>query len=595
MVHLGGVTIGRKFYLFYDAADMDLQKFLTGHYKLFEHESFRSQCLDVITQACGLASGLKHLHKFSLDNRKVACYHRDLKPDNILIRDWHPTYSPVGTWMISDFGLSTIRKVGENTEVGDDEEDTEVGKGLPLSVAAVVHRQSRAVTAKRECSTFGPPESKVSRRSDVWSFGCILTVVLTYILGGIDLVEEFDCWRSIGDDGRECDGYFYRRKSDNTYVRSPQVDDWLVRLGTGDSQDTPWVSRCTDLISKTLEIEVTKRPATKEVYKELIRVIGIVKDVRKASYNTSPLPTTPLGISIPVFEVTDLESKPSPDSPTQTIVPMDQDSLEAREESDNSSSESSITSKFIHRSSAPANSLGPIVATWNPTSMTSDIPRTIPSFPVLDPSYVYSSAEAVDLAELARSDGTGLSQQLASETFEKNSGRGPLRASAFSTVGPLPSQRTPDPRRTVTASPRKAFRFLPARKRPDPPAPLASLPQSGEVASSTTNAIPSRYLTFSTGHEHIITTAFCSSGKLVVYVSEKTVWVYSTSLPEEQWTLKKDLKHPYDSCHLKLTAPPNVVWKAAVLAPRYICLQAAVKSSTNSGTFVCASQSSLRI
>ncbi|KAF8244931.1 hypothetical protein K440DRAFT_604422, partial [Wilcoxina mikolae CBS 423.85] len=220
MIHLGGVTIGRNFYLFYDAADMDLQMFLTGRYMPFKHESFRSQCYDAIYQASGLASGLKTLHEFSLGGREVACYHLDLKPDNILIKDWHPTDSPVGTWMISDFGLSTIREVGESTEVGGDEEDMEVNVVIgPLSLAAVVDRRlqlSRAVTAKREGSTFGPPESKVSRRSDVWSFGCILSVVLTYILGGIDLVELFDYFRSRDDDDNECNDYFYRPKINDT-------------------------------------------------------------------------------------------------------------------------------------------------------------------------------------------------------------------------------------------------------------------------------------------------------------------------------------------------------------------------------------------
>ncbi|KAF8535409.1 hypothetical protein BDD12DRAFT_808613 [Trichophaea hybrida] len=209
---------------------MYLQVFLTGHYKPFQHKSFRSQCLDIISQVCGLASGLKDLHEFSIDLEgwKVEFYHRDLKPKNIWIKYWHPADSPVGTWMFSDFGFSTIIDVGDNTGIDDNKEDMEekIGIGqLQLLLAAVAKSSfpsSKAVTAKRGSSTFGPPELKVSRRSDVWSFGCILSVVLTYILSGTDLVEHFDYFCSRDDDGKECDGYFYRRKIDNTGYGSSQ-------------------------------------------------------------------------------------------------------------------------------------------------------------------------------------------------------------------------------------------------------------------------------------------------------------------------------------------------------------------------------------
>lgn len=94
--------------------------------------------------------------------------HSDLKPDNIL---WFQTRDdPRGIFIVTDLGLSTFnRKVSRSIQPG--------------SSAKVPEYRAP------ECDIKG---ANATRGTDVWTLGCIFLNVMAWLLGGPDLVREFE-------------------------------------------------------------------------------------------------------------------------------------------------------------------------------------------------------------------------------------------------------------------------------------------------------------------------------------------------------------------------------------------------------------------
>lgn len=164
-----------------------MEMLLSGEYQPFYADSnIAPQAL--IKQAWHLAGALHFLHHRLVDRRKrITCCHMDLKPANILIlrhRDM-----PIGKWMLIDFGISVIRteprSAGSAADLFTDEY-----RMLPASVTK----------SSRYLSDYQPPEVEQSlpvsligdetRKGDIWSFGCILLVLLMFSLGGAPLVNK---------------------------------------------------------------------------------------------------------------------------------------------------------------------------------------------------------------------------------------------------------------------------------------------------------------------------------------------------------------------------------------------------------------------
>lgn len=147
-----------------------------------------------------LSSAVSAVHNFASDDRELAksgCHH-DIKPKNILVN---------GTrFILADFGLSrfknpektseTIFKVGEGYYVAPECEDID---GLFL-------------------------RHKIRRSSDIWSFGCIIAEVLTYMMKGAEGVEEFMQKRRFKV-GPWKFSYFHSGDRPNS-----GVTDWLTHL-----------------------------------------------------------------------------------------------------------------------------------------------------------------------------------------------------------------------------------------------------------------------------------------------------------------------------------------------------------------------------
>ena len=229
----------------------------------------------LLLQSSRIADALHWLHDelFIPASPNSYCAHMDLKPDNILIskdRD-----SLVGSWAISDFGISVI--------------DAATGKadtGVQGSGQAVRPMLSRANTmkarAQRDSGTYQAPEvrltpNEVGRRSDVWSWTCIFFEILVFALGGsasdgANQVEKFYESRK----GVQTKGEFYstheKPHSSGTRVVdvNPEVLNWqkklLQRVGEHPGH---WVECCVGILRKHMVVDASIRPNSQELKDDL--------------------------------------------------------------------------------------------------------------------------------------------------------------------------------------------------------------------------------------------------------------------------------------------------------------------------------------
>ncbi|KAF2136179.1 uncharacterized protein K452DRAFT_302983 [Aplosporella prunicola CBS 121167] len=278
-------------HILYDLAAYDLNTFLTVELKersispLRRHDSAppgrngsdHYTAEDLIWESHNLADALDFLHYRLLYDEEVMCAHNDLKPNNILVffpdsNDRDQRY-PVGLWKIADFGISRLK-------------DRKEGKYLDAR-----HRRERSgsfsrTTSKREPGTYTAPEVKGegldqpdARYGDIWSFGCILSEILAFAVGGPvhgpKLVNEL---------GRELlEKYEHQRFYDDKNKVKSELMPWLRSLPQKaprrEARDTKWVNQCADLIYNILNAEEPKkRPKAKEICDQLRE---IKKDMTK--------------------------------------------------------------------------------------------------------------------------------------------------------------------------------------------------------------------------------------------------------------------------------------------------------------------------
>jgi serine/threonine protein kinase len=126
----------------------------------------------------------------------------DLKPSNILV---YNVDTADEVWKITDFGLSRVR-VKANSPTDGDSTMTIGVEGTYLAP---------------ECAV---PGGKVSALSDVWSFGCIFSLVLTFMMDGRDGIQEFSRQRGAQRSG-DC---FYTTATMPEV--SPAVTTWFGHL-----------------------------------------------------------------------------------------------------------------------------------------------------------------------------------------------------------------------------------------------------------------------------------------------------------------------------------------------------------------------------
>lgn len=166
------IGIGSKQYFIFPWAKggnlWDLWKELDSH----EDRSniARRHIPDIIGQLVGLTGALKTLHDFSNGN-SGSYRHGDLKPENILVFDTH-TQIRLGTWKLADLGLARYH------------------------LEATGNRINATSNTGAGTISYQPPESALnkarptSRLYDIWSMGCIILQLITWLVYGTAKIKE---------------------------------------------------------------------------------------------------------------------------------------------------------------------------------------------------------------------------------------------------------------------------------------------------------------------------------------------------------------------------------------------------------------------
>ncbi|KAL4925370.1 kinase-like domain-containing protein [Aspergillus undulatus] len=183
--------------LFFPLADCDLHQYLNGKYHGDKPAPSTLEGKSAIfNRGVALAGALAFLHG---GFGGAVCLHLDLKPSNVLVYDAYGADKEI--WKITDFGLTRVRN----------REYSSVGPGI------------EGIYLPPECAT---PGDKVDTRSDVWSFGCIFSLVITYMIYGTSGVKDFTEKRGERPEG----DYFYITSKKSTPRVSPAVASWFDRL-----------------------------------------------------------------------------------------------------------------------------------------------------------------------------------------------------------------------------------------------------------------------------------------------------------------------------------------------------------------------------
>jgi serine/threonine protein kinase len=204
----------------------------------------------------------------------------DLKPANILIQ--HDKTSKVGRWMISDFGISVFK------------EETKPQAAPIGSIGDYYSQLTINTRPKRHEGTYQAPDvmrEGIGRKSDIWSYGCILTEVLAFALGSAGLVTGFQSARESG----ERNDYFYSEVGISQayltvpattrprYIVRPSVLKWLEDICKNSANPQRWVDCYVETAKKIILIDVDKRPDSTVVLTLVEHVLKHVQDSRLGS------------------------------------------------------------------------------------------------------------------------------------------------------------------------------------------------------------------------------------------------------------------------------------------------------------------------
>lgn len=178
--HVVGVkamfTKASIFYLMLPWADGgNLMDFWKRHDSYQKRRSIAGQSIrGILWQLREISQSLEFLHDFKR-NGKASYRHGDLKPENILVFWANETKEDVpGTWKMADFGLA--KKHEEVT-------------GERNNMKATSIRGWGTISYKPP-EVFSNKNSPTSRLFDIWSMGCIILQLITWLIDGIEGVKK---------------------------------------------------------------------------------------------------------------------------------------------------------------------------------------------------------------------------------------------------------------------------------------------------------------------------------------------------------------------------------------------------------------------
>ena len=204
--------------------------------QLFSTEGPRPQSFksneSILIALSGLCSAVHAVHQFvSPENRLelIGCHH-DLKPDNIFVEG--------SKFLLADFGLARFKNI--------------------TSLSDTPSRTKHPYYSPPECwiSENDIESPVIHRSSDIWSLGCIIAEVVTYMLYGAKGVENFESERTFKK-GRATSFRFHREGR-----AEPGVTKWINKLRQSDEQTHRMLGQ---LVGEMLQTQQELRPKAREV------------------------------------------------------------------------------------------------------------------------------------------------------------------------------------------------------------------------------------------------------------------------------------------------------------------------------------------
>lgn len=264
--NLGSLAIGKETYsLFMPLAICDLSAYMLHHYPV-KPETTEAKA-DIIRCAVGLANGLKFLHTGMKTNDMddLVCYHMDLKPSNVLIfRELDADGRPQFIWKLSDFGMARV-KLRRRGQGADRVKDFNRFFKMRKKELNLISTMSKTVNRHGE-GTYLAPESLSSSKSmgigsDVWSLGCIISIVFAYLEDGSNGVIRYQDERSNHHTADGYDRFFVRAFVFRSLQVNPVVGGWHKQL-----------------IAKAMRRSIKEGEAVK----------GVLKNLEAAVFNIDP-------------------------------------------------------------------------------------------------------------------------------------------------------------------------------------------------------------------------------------------------------------------------------------------------------------------
>ncbi|KEY73053.1 hypothetical protein S7711_06126 [Stachybotrys chartarum IBT 7711] len=286
---LGSIQIENTYSLFMELADHDLDDYMTNLHTLAPNTL---QKAELIRCAAGLASGLDFLHTKlrSRDNAELVCYHMDLKPSNILISRDAARDENSQIWKLSDFGMARvkIKRSTHNIESEGDFNRLFNPQDPPSNPTA------SATLNKRAAGTYLAPESvsstpKMKASSDIWSLGCIISVLFVYLDSGkknLDPYSDERANRSQSEGCGDCDRFFLYSRQITSIRRHPVVSEWHKKLVKNaretDKAEAEIIRTLLSYVEKSvLQIEQNMRATAEQVQKVLERTYNLYRNLEK--------------------------------------------------------------------------------------------------------------------------------------------------------------------------------------------------------------------------------------------------------------------------------------------------------------------------
>ncbi|PVH93816.1 kinase-like protein [Periconia macrospinosa] len=237
--NMGSLQMGSTYSLFMPLADDDLETYMAKTPPPTEWK----QKAKIIQCTAGIADAIAYLHSELVSDtfETLSCFHMDLKPKNILV--FKSTTGEV-EWKLSDFNMSRVKATRRPAH-----DVTTIRRGWTFNTDNVLdfnklfkHRadstQSNAgsIIGPYRTGTYLAPETRIDRHtilaeSDIWSLGCVIIVVFTFLYGGAPAVRTFDTMRAV----QPIDAFFTVNgvrppRNIHDIKVSEEVERWLKEL-----------------------------------------------------------------------------------------------------------------------------------------------------------------------------------------------------------------------------------------------------------------------------------------------------------------------------------------------------------------------------